>query len=75
MIQQSRQKSYSAINFVIVEAYWQIGRRIVEEEQQGEIRAEYGKGLIKEFAKQLVSQFGKGFSEANLWNFRQFFLS
>ncbi|MFH1562705.1 MAG: PDDEXK nuclease domain-containing protein, partial [Nitrospirota bacterium] len=46
-----------------------------EEEQQGEIRAEYGKGLIKEFAKQLVSQFGKGFSEANLWNFRQFFLS
>jgi hypothetical protein len=59
----------------MTEAYWNIGRRIVEEEQQGEIRSEYGKKLIKELSKRLSAEFGKGFSEANLKNFRQFYLT
>ncbi len=75
IIQQARQKAYTAVNFAIVEAYWQIGKRIVQEEQQGEARAEYGKYLIKELSKQLTSEFGKGFSEANIKNFRQFYLT
>lgn len=58
----------------MVEAYWHIGKRIVEEEQKGKSRAEYGKGLIKELSEQLSNEFGKGFSEANVWNFRQFYL-
>lgn len=75
ILQQARQKAYTAVNFAMVEAYWQIGKRIVQEEQQGEARAEYGKYLIKELSKQLTSEFGKGFSEANIKNFRQFYLT
>lgn len=75
IIQQARQKAYTAVNFVMVEAYWRIGKRIVQEEQHGEARAEYGKYLIKELSKQLTSEFGKGFSEANIKNFRQFYLT
>ena len=59
----------------MVEAYWNIGRRIVEEEQQGSQRAEYGEGLIKELSKQLTGEFGKGFSVASLENFRKFYLT
>jgi predicted nuclease of restriction endonuclease-like (RecB) superfamily len=58
----------------MVEAYWQIGKRIVEEEQRGEERAEYGTYLIHDLARQLTIEFGKGFTEANLKNFRQFYL-
>ena len=75
ILQHARQKAYTAVNFAMVEAYWQIGKRIVQEEQQGEARAEYGKYLIKELSKQLTSEFGKGFSEANIKNFRQFYLT
>lgn len=74
ILHQAREKAYSAVNFAMVEAYWQIGRRIVEEEQKGEARAEYGKRLIKELSVQLSNEFGKGFTEANVWNFRQFYL-
>jgi predicted nuclease of restriction endonuclease-like (RecB) superfamily len=59
----------------MVEAYWQIGRRIVEEEQQGKGRADYGAFLIKDLAKQLTAEFGKGFTGANLRSFRQFYLT
>jgi predicted nuclease of restriction endonuclease-like (RecB) superfamily len=75
ILQQARQKAYAAVNFAMVEAYWRIGKRIVQEEQQGEARAEYGKYLVKELSKQLTSEFGKGFSEANIKNFRQFYLT
>lgn len=74
IIEQARQKAYSAVNFAMVEAYWHIGKRIVVEEQKGKRRAEYGKRLIKELSEQLINEFGKGFSEANVWNFRQFYL-
>jgi hypothetical protein len=75
ILSQARQKSYAAVNFAMVEAYWLIGKRIVEEEQKGKERAAYGELLIKELSKQLATDFGKGFSYANLWNFRQFYLT
>jgi hypothetical protein len=59
----------------MVDAYRQIGRRIVEEEQGGEVRAEYGSQLIRNLARALGDEFGRGFSVANLWNFRQFYLT
>ena len=75
ILSKARQKAYTAVNFAMVEAYWQIGRRIVEQEQQGRERAGYGEYLIKELSKELSSDLGKGFSYANLWNFRQFYLT
>ena len=59
----------------MVEAYWRIGQRIVEEEQGGKNRAEYGSFLIRNLARQLGEEFGKGLSVANLKNFRQFYLT
>ena len=72
---QARQRAYTAINLAMVESYWQIGRRIVEEEQQGQRRAEYGAQLIRELSRRLTGEFGNGFSVANLKNFRQFYLT
>ncbi len=74
ILQQARQKAYTAINSAMVEAYWLIGKRIVEEEQKGRARADYGAQLIKNLSKALSNEFGRGFSVANLWNFRQFYL-
>jgi hypothetical protein len=68
-----RQKAYNTINFIMVETYWIVGKRIVKEEQSGNEKADYGSFLIKELSKQLSGEFGKGFSEANLRNFRQFY--
>ena len=75
ILQQARQQAYAAVNSAMVEAYWHIGKRIVEEEQSGETRAAYGEGIIKELSKALNAEFGKGFSVANLRNFRQFYLT
>jgi hypothetical protein len=75
MLRQARQRAYAAVNFVMVETYWRIGKRIVEEEQQGKERADYGTFLIRELSKSLSEEFGKGFSVANLWNFKQFYLA
>lgn len=71
----ARQKAATAVNFAMVEAYWLMGKRIVEEEQNGANRAQYGDRLIKHLSKGLAAEFGKGFSEANLRNFRQFYLT
>lgn len=75
MLRQARQRAYAAVNFVMVETYWRIGQRIVEEEQNGKERADYGAFLIRELSRSLSDEFGKGFSVANLWNFRQFYLT
>jgi predicted nuclease of restriction endonuclease-like (RecB) superfamily len=75
ILAQARQRAYTAINAAMVDAYWQIGRRIVEEEQQGKGRADYGTFLIKELSRQLTAEFGKGFALANIKNFRQFYLT
>ena len=67
---EARAKAFTAINFAMVEAYWEIGRQI--EDAVGE-RAEYGKGLLKFLAKELTADFGKGFTERNLQAMRQFY--
>jgi predicted nuclease of restriction endonuclease-like (RecB) superfamily len=74
ILQDARHKVYTSINAEMVMAYWRIGKRIVEEEQSGEHRAEYGAYLIKQLSVKLSKEFGKGFSAANIWNFRQFYL-
>jgi len=73
VLRNARSKAYRTVNFVMVEAYWTVGRMIVEEEQQGKERAEYGAFIIGNLSIRLTEEFGKGFTEANLWNFRQFF--
>ncbi len=75
ILQNARDKAYSTVNTVMVEAYWLIGQRIVEEEQQGEVRAKYGQRLLENLSITLGKEFGKGFSYANLRNFRQFYLT
>ncbi len=74
ILAKARANAYRAINVAMLEAYWQIGKRIVEEEQQGAARAGYGEGLIKALSKELSAEFGKGFSVASLENFRKFYL-
>ncbi|OJU91695.1 MAG: hypothetical protein BGO13_15595 [Burkholderiales bacterium 66-5] len=73
LLHAARSKAYRAVNSIMVETYWNIGRRIVEQEQQGKGRAGYGDALITSLSRHLTDTFGKGFSEANLWNFRQFY--
>ena len=62
IILQARQGAYAAVNACMIATYWKIGQRIVEEEQQGKTRAEYGKGQLQELAKILTLEFGKGFA-------------
>lgn len=57
----SRSQAYSAVNFAMVQAYWQIGRIIVEYEQDGNVRASYGKSALQELSIRLTKDFGKGF--------------
>lgn len=75
LINEARKQVVHTVNTVMVATYWEIGRRIVEEEQNGNDRAEYGKYLIKNLAEVLTADFGKGFGETNLKYFRQFYLT
>ena len=74
ILKNARQKAYTAVNSAMVEAYWEIGRRIVEEEQNGKERAEYGKEIVKNLSKELTEEFGKGYSYRTLREIRQFYL-
>ena len=74
ILKDARQKAYTAVNSAMVEAYWEIGRRIVEEEQRGKERAEYGKEIIKNLSKELTEEFGKGFSRRTLWEMRKLYV-
>jgi predicted nuclease of restriction endonuclease-like (RecB) superfamily len=74
IIQDARTHAYRAVNQAMVEAYWNIGRLIVEEEQAGRNRAGYGTHLLEGLAVRLTGEFGRGFSVVNLKNFRQFYL-
>ena len=69
----SRNQAYSAVNFAMVQAYWHIGRIIVEHEQNGSIRAEYGKAVLQDVSDRLTEEFGKGFDVRNLRNMRAFY--
>ena len=75
ILQTARIKAQKAVNTAMVEAYWLIGKRIVEEEQEGKVKAKYGKRLLENLSISLSQDFGKGFSYANLRNFRQFYLT
>ncbi len=75
ILQTARDNAYRQVNFIMVEAYWNIGKQIVEEEQNGKDRAEYGSYLIKELSSRLTSEFGKGFTASNLKMMRQFYLA
>jgi predicted nuclease of restriction endonuclease-like (RecB) superfamily len=75
ILEQARGKARSAVNSAMVEAYWLIGQRIVQEEQQGQHKAQYGARLLENLSRALTESIGKGFSYANLRNFRQFYLT
>ena len=75
ILAEARRAAYTAVNSSMVAAYWQIGRRIVEEEQGGAAKATYGDRLLPELSRALAAEFGKGFSLANLKNVRKFYLT
>ncbi len=75
ILETARNTTYRAVNVAMVQAYWHIGRIIVEEEQRGKQRAGYGQALIEELARRLTKNYGKGFTQTNLWYMRQFYLS
>ena len=74
IVKEARSAAYAGINAVQMDQNWKIGKRIVEEEQGGRIRAEYGKRTIAELSAQLCAEFGEGYSERNLWEFRKFYI-
>ena len=73
IIIQSRQRVFRMANSALLETYWQIGKIIVEDEQRGKERADYGKSVLKNLANQLTLEFGKGFDDSNLRNMRSFY--
>jgi len=75
ILETARSNAYRAVNFAMVKAYWEIGRIIVEEEQKGEKRAEYGKQLINELSYRLTQEYGRGFTKTNLFYMKQFHLT
>ena len=74
IVSKARSKTFAAVNYSLVERNWRIGQRIVEQEQNGASRAEYGKHVIEVASAALTEEFGKGFSETNIMNFKKFYL-
>ena len=74
ILQEARNRVYKTANSAMVEAYWNIGRIIVEK-QEGNNKAEYGTALLKNLSKEMTKEFGKGFTVSNLKNMRQFYLT
>lgn len=75
IIENGRNQVYAAINVSMLNTYWNVGRRIVEEEQHGEKRAEYGAEILIKLADELVPEYGSNFGERRLRDYRQFYLS
>jgi hypothetical protein len=74
LLQQARRASARSVNAIITATYWEIGHRIVEHEQRGKERAGYGHALIERLAADLTARFGRGFSQTNLKQMREFYL-
>jgi len=74
LLNDARKNEKKAVNLAMVYSYFEVGRKIVEEEQTGENRAQYGQYILKELAQYLTKNFGKGFSVTNLKQMRQFYL-
>ncbi len=75
IITDAHRQTYKSVNSIMIRTYWNIGKIIIEEEQKGAKRAEYGKRLINGLSQKLTEEFGKGYSPQNLWNIRQFCLT
>ena len=75
ILRQARQNAYQSMNQTMVKAYWLVGRRIVEGDQEGEAKATYGKEVLKKLSSTLQEEFGEGFSVDNLENMRRFYLA
>lgn len=75
LIEQGRKAAVRYVNTALVATYWLMGRRIVEYEQKGKERADYGEALLKKISEDLTPRFGKGFTERNLWHMRQFYIT
>jgi hypothetical protein len=75
IVLKARQITYNSNNTILLNMYWEIGKLIVEDEQQGRPKAAYGKATLKALSKQFTLEFGKGFDESNLRNIRQFYLA
>lgn len=75
ILADARTAAWRAVNSAMVVAYWEIGRVIVEEEQRGDDRAEYGRRLMDDLSVRLQAEFGKGFDRSNLWHMRSFYLT
>ena len=73
ILETTRTRIYQTVNFEMVQAYWNIGRIVVEEEQKGKERAEYGSYLIETLSERLTKEYGKGFTKSNLKYMRQFY--
>ena len=74
IVENGLRKAYQNVNAITVFTYWQVGKRIVEEEQRGEKRAEYGRRLIETLAQVLSMDYSRGFSARDLRNYRQLYL-
>lgn len=75
LIELARKQVVTAVNLTMVHTYFEVGRAIIEDEQQGNERAQYGKAVLSELSRKLTQQYGKGFSVDNLQNMRQFYLT
>ncbi|MCW5918647.1 MAG: hypothetical protein KIS71_02590 [Bacteroidetes bacterium] len=75
IVLEARKNVYRSSNTILLKMYWEIGRLIVDDEQKGASRAEYGKSVLKNLARQLTLEFGKGYDERNLNNMRAFYNS
>ncbi len=75
ILKRGRHQALQAVNAEMVRAYWEIGREIVEEEQRGKTKAEYGTYLLEELATRLTKEFGKGFDRTNLQHMRVFYIA
>ena len=74
-LEQGRSRAAAAVNTAVVATYWEIGRQIVEYEQGGSAKAEYGSELLKKLSKDLTNLYGKGFSHSNLVYMRKLYLA
>ena len=75
IIEESKKLVVRNVNTIMLHSYWSIGKRIVEEEQKGNVRADYGSSLLKELSKELTNEYGKGYSRSNLQSMRKFYLA
>ena len=75
ILHTARRQAAQAVNVAMVRSYWEIGRVIVEEEQQGRHRAEYGANMMQYLAEKLTGEFGGGFAERNHYFMKQFYIA